>query len=133
MKEYLFVYGSLKRESENNLSAIDKKMHLLLAKHSEFIGKAICYGKLYLIDNYPGAVLSNIKSNIIHGEVYKILDSSILSHLDEYEECSPDFSEPTKYKREKCNVYIDGNVIKSWIFTYNRSVKGKKEIKSGKW
>lgn len=133
MEEYLFVYGSLKSESGNTLSVIDKNMHSLLAKHSRFMGKATCRGKLYLINNYPGVVLSNAKSNIVYGEVYKILDSSILSRLDKYEECSPDFPEPTKYKREKCNVYIGGKVITSWIFIYNRSVRDKKEIKSGKW
>jgi len=125
-KEYLFVYGTLKKDIGND-------MYHLLAKHAKFIGEATWNGKLYMVEDYPGAVISDDPSDIVHGELYLLNNpNNILPSLDDYEECSDKFPKPTLYKRIKDNVrLINGNIINSWIYIYNMPVDNLVRIKSG--
>lgn len=124
-KEYLFVYGTLKRDVGND-------MYHLLAKNAKFIGGGTWNGKLYLVENYPGAIPSDNPSDTVHGEIYLLNNTDILSSLDEYEECSDKFPEPKLYKRIKDNIRVtNGDTVNAWIYIYNLPVGNLKEIKSG--
>lgn len=124
---YLFVYGTLKSDMNND-------MYHLLAKNAHFIGDAEWNGKLYKVEDYPGAIASNNPSDVVYGELY-LLDNpdKILPALDEYEECSDKYKEPTLFKRIKDDVNIAGknNTVNAWIYIYNRPVDNLEQIKSG--
>ncbi|MHB1696598.1 MAG: gamma-glutamylcyclotransferase family protein [bacterium] len=125
-KEYLFVYGTLKRDIGND-------MYHLLAKHAKYIDDATWSGKLYLVETYPGAVRSDNPLDAVHGEVFLLNNpDNVLPGLDEYEECSDNFPEPKLYKRIKDKVHLaTGDIINAWIYIYNLPVDNLKEIKSG--
>jgi len=123
--EYLFVYGTLKHNIGNEMSH-------LLADNSKFIGEATWNGKLYIVKDYPGAVKSDDPLDVVYGELY-LLKNNILPALDEYEECSDKFAEPTLYKRikDKVKILINGKIVNSWIYIYNMPVDNLRIIKSG--
>src|ERR1700720_2661158 len=124
--DYLFVYGTLRRDSNS-------EMYHLLARYGQFVDDAIYQGKLFMVDYYPGLVPSDNPHDIVHGEVYKLSCSDIvLSRLDDYEECGPNFCEPTEYVRRKGNVKTkNGEVITASIYIYDCPTEGLQLIQSG--
>ncbi len=132
-KEYLFVYGTLKKDIGND-------MYHLLAKHAGFVGDTTWNGKLYIVEDYPGAVPSDDPSDIVYGELYLLNDpDNILPSLDNYEECSDKFPEPKLFKRIpklfkriKDDVGLDnGDIVSACIYIYNMPVDNLMQIKSG--
>jgi gamma-glutamylcyclotransferase (GGCT)/AIG2-like uncharacterized protein YtfP len=121
--DYLFVYGTLRRDSNYHL----------LARYGQFVGDATYQGKLYMVDYYPGLVPSDNPQDIVYGEVYKLSDPDIvLSRLDDYEECGPKFSEPTEYVRRKQDViFKSGEVISAWVYIFDRPTDRLQLIVSG--
>ncbi len=113
--EFLFVYGTLR-------GGAGSEMHLLLARHADFVGDATYQGKLYKVDDYPGVVPSPDPSDLVRGEVYRLRDSDLLLlRLDRYEGCGPGFPEPTEYIRKIQPVRLPGGeTIPAWIYLYNR-------------
>lgn len=126
--QYLFVYGSLKKGFRN-------KARMELRKNSSFAGDAMLNGRLFLIEDYPGAAKSKAgnKKDIIYGELYRIRNQRhLFSILDEFEECSKRFPEPTLFKREICKVNTEaGRQIMAWVYIYNRETAGLQQIKPG--
>lgn len=121
----IFVYGTLRRETNS-------KMHQLLAKYAEFIGVATYQGKLYKVDDYPGAVPSDDPNDAVQGEVY-LLDQAdaVLPLLDQYEEFGSEFPEPNEYIRLKQSVALkNGCPITAWVYVYNRPTENLELIKS---
>jgi gamma-glutamylcyclotransferase (GGCT)/AIG2-like uncharacterized protein YtfP len=112
--DYIFVYGTLRRDTNS-------EMHRLLVQYAEFVCDATYRGKLYQIDYYPGAVPSDNPDDVVQGEVYLLHQADIvLSLLDRYEECGPDFPEPNEYNRRKQSVLLkDGRTITAWVYIYN--------------
>ncbi len=125
--EYLFVYGSLRKNTQDRL-------HPLLQGHADFLQFASIPGQLYEIDHYPGAVnCSNQQAYRIYGEIYQILNpETLLASLDLYEECSTDFPTPHEYSRCQLEVSLsEHKAIKAWVYLYNRPVTGLTQIISG--
>ena len=124
--EYLFVYGTLRRDSGS-------AMHDLLAKHAQPVGKGVYRGRLYRIDWYPGAVPSDDPDETVHGEIYLMQHPElILPQLDRYEETGPDFPEPHEYVRRRQPVrLLSGECLSAWIYLYNRPVDSLMRISSG--
>ncbi len=123
---YLFVYGTLRRETNS-------EMFKLLAKHADFVSTASYQGKLYKIDNYPGVIPSANPVDSVQGEVYLLHNPNlILPQLDQYEECGPGFAEPTEYKRELWSVSLqNGQLIQAWLYRYNHSTAALEILSSG--
>ncbi len=123
---YLFVYGTLRRETNS-------EMFKLLAKHADFVSNASYQGKLYKIDNYPGVIPSPNPTDIVKGEVYQLHDPNlILPQLDQYEECGPGFAEPTEYMRELWEVRLEnGQLIQAWLYRYNYPTVALELLSSG--
>ena len=123
---YLFVYGTLR-------SATNSEMFQLLARHADFVGAASYQGQLYKIDDYPGVVPSKNQTDLVQGEVYQLHDSKlILSQLDDYEECSAGFLQPTEYVRELCEVRLQNDeIIQAWFYRYNRPIDYFRLLPSG--
>ena len=123
---YLFVYGSLRRDFSSPASKV-------LTDYAEYVGEATFQGRMYKIDWYPGVVPSDDPDDRVLGEVYKITDKSeVLPKLDRYEGCSPEDPKPHAFARKQRLVTLDnGGTIDAWIYLYTHPVTGQEEILSG--
>jgi gamma-glutamylcyclotransferase (GGCT)/AIG2-like uncharacterized protein YtfP len=123
---YLFVYGSLRRGAKNG-------MNRLLLPYGQFVADATYPGRLYRVANYPGAVPSDRAADVVHGEVWRLTcPQEAFARLDEYEECGPDFPEPTEYLRRETEVRLaTGEIVPAWIYLYNRPTEGLELIEHG--
>src|SRR5471030_1323268 len=116
MQDRLFVYGTLMR-------GFDHPMAKLLSRSAEFIGKARCRGRLYLVKHYPGLVLSDDTSDVVFGELVRLhRPEESLATLDEYEGCGPDVASPQYLRRVLPVTRDDGIVSEAWTYVYNRPV-----------
>lgn len=123
---FLFVYGTLRRDP-------DSEMHHFLARHADFVGEATYQGKLYKIGDYPGAVPSEDRSDLVLGEVYRLRDCDLLlGRLDRYEGCGPGFPAPTEYIRkiQPVRLHCD-ETIPAWVYLYNRPTDNLERVESG--
>ena len=124
--DYLFVYGTLQEELDNDMSKF-------LVKHSENIGKGYIHAKLYKISWYPGAVLSHSKTNKVYGTVFKLKQSkTVFKVLDEYEGYVESSLSKSLYVRKRAAIYLQNNTqLKAWVYEYNQSVSNENHISSG--
>ncbi|TPQ39313.1 gamma-glutamylcyclotransferase [Bradyrhizobium guangdongense] len=126
--DHLFVYGTLMR-------GFDHPMARLLSAHADFVGDATCRGRLYLIKHYPGLLLSDASSDIVHGELFRLrTPDELLQEFDMYEACGEGFPEPTEYLRRLIDVTLaDGSAGKAWTYIYNWPVADLPRIASGRF
>lgn len=124
----LFVYGTLRQGA-------DHPAHRLLEKRAKLIGRAHMNGRLYEIDGYPGAMLSDAGDEQIIGELYQLLETdSLLATLDDYEEAGEKHPEPREYLRCQVTVELEDKTrVIAWCYLYNRQTIGRKRITSGDW
>jgi gamma-glutamylcyclotransferase (GGCT)/AIG2-like uncharacterized protein YtfP len=124
--ELLFVYGTLRRDTES-------EMYRLLASYADFIAEGSYQGRLYKVDYYPGVVPSDNPAEKVVGEVYRLRNLQIvLPKLDQYEECGPEFSEPTEYVRRHQEIELsDGTKSRAWVYLYNHPTDKLEWIPSG--
>ena len=124
MSDYLFVYGTLRRQLIQNQQ---------LQHHAEFIAEASMRGRLFLLDGYPGAVDSDDFADNVLGELYRIhKPQPLFAILDHYEECSVKFPKPHEYQRLVREVRLaNGQQFKAWVYLYNRDVRHLPQIVSG--
>ena len=128
MQDHLFVYGTLMR-------GFDHPMAKLLSRSAEFIGPARCQGRLYMVKHYPGLVLSDDASEIVHGELYRLREvDAMLREFDMYEACGEGFPEPTQYLRRMLSVTSAGGAAaEAWTYVYNWPVEKLARIESGRF
>ena len=126
--DLLFVYGTLMR-------GYSHPMARLLSANADFLGEASCRGRLYKVKHYPGLVLSDDASEIVHGELYRLRDpDALLREFDMYEACGEGFPEPTQYVRQMFSVTLaDGSENEAWTYIYNWPVAKLKLIESGRF
>ncbi len=126
--EYLFVYGTLKK-------SYDHPLHNEINLYSDFFSEGVYNGKLFLIGEYPGAIVSSNPNDIVYGEVYLLTNANrLLSILDEYEECEAHSPQPTEYIRSLQLIHLNNNAsVKAWIYLYNYNTDCLLPINSGKF
>ena len=124
----LFVYGTLMR-------GFDHPMARLLAAHADFLGAASCRGRLFLVKHYPGLVLSDGSSDLVHGELFRLrAPDELLREFDMYEACGEGFAEPTEYVRQMLAVTLaDGTPSEAWTYVYNWPVDRLPRIATGRF
>jgi gamma-glutamylcyclotransferase (GGCT)/AIG2-like uncharacterized protein YtfP len=124
----LFVYGTLMR-------GFDHRMARLLAAHADFLAEATCRGQLVLVKHYPGLLLSDAASDIVHGELFRLrAPDDLMRELDMYEACGEGFPEPTEYQRKLIDVTLaDGTTGQAWTYIYNWPVTDLPRIESGRF
>jgi len=124
--EYLFVYGTLRQGAEHPLAD-------LLNRRADFIGPAVARGKLYLVAGYPGMVDSENPTELVYGDLFQLQPgSTLLQQLDDYEECGPNYSEPTEYlRRQRWIATAQRAKYPAWLYLYNRSVEHLPRIEGG--
>jgi gamma-glutamylcyclotransferase (GGCT)/AIG2-like uncharacterized protein YtfP len=115
------------------MRATDGAIHPLLVGQVEFLGAGTIVGKLYQLQDYPGAVLIAGDQSRIFGEVYRLLDANrLLPMLDKYEECTPNFPAPHEYQRIQLPVSMTaGQSLIAWVYLYNLATEQLKQINSG--
>ena len=101
----LFVYGTLKRGSDNRYAR-------LLEANSEFLGTGRMHGRVFNLGPYPGAVPSKDPGDWVPGELFYLLNpAKIFKALDTYE--GVDFS------RTMVTIRLDsGEEMDSWAYLY---------------
>jgi len=98
-KHLIFIYGSLRRGSPNEMS---KRFPT-----SKFVAEATVGGRLYDLGEYPGLV-SGASQSLVIGEVYEV-DDELLSNLDEFEAS-------TNYLRKQCEISFADQVETGWAY-----------------
>lgn len=122
--EYLFVYGTLRRDSVHPMAGY-------LRANAKHMGSASIMGSLYRISWYP-AFVPDGKSRVM-GDVFLLSNSSeALGLLDQYEGIDRQDSGESEYIRRQMDVTCaDGSVLPAWIYIFNRDVTGLQRIVSG--
>ena len=120
-KYHLFVYGTLLGGAHNDMSQF-------LAKHSEYVGKGYFQGRLYQVDWYPAAILSDQSTDKVFGSVYKMTNVPyVLRVLDIYEGV-----DEGAFKRVLVDVNLDTKTTcNCWVYLYNQPTSNLKQILSG--
>jgi gamma-glutamylcyclotransferase (GGCT)/AIG2-like uncharacterized protein YtfP len=128
MSDHLFVYGTLMR-------GFDHPMAQLLSRAADFVGRARCHGRLYLVKHYPGLVPSDDASDVVFGELFRLRQvAECLRQFDIYEACGEGFAEPTEYVRRLLTVTLDdGDPREAWTYLYNWPVDRLPRIASGRF
>ncbi|WP_053990812.1 gamma-glutamylcyclotransferase [Mangrovimonas sp. TPBH4] len=125
---YLFVYGTLLKDTGHEMSCF-------LLEYSQWIGDGYFYGKLFKVENYPGAILSDDSKDKVYGSIYQLSNTiRVFEVLDSYEGIDPHSTEPDLYKRIKVNTYLeDGSTLLSWVYIYNLDTEHLEQIHSGNY
>ena len=119
-REHLWVYGTLRHGCENPHAE-------MLARASRYLGPARVQGRLYRIDWYPGVVLTSAPEDRVIGDLFEILDSTVLAALDQYEGSE-------EYRRVGTEAVLDaGERVKCWVYEYILPVGESRRIVSGDW
>jgi len=122
---YLFVYGTLRLQSGHT-------MHAILADNACYCGPARIQGKLFMVSDYPGLILSSDSRDSVTGEIYQLTGESILSVIDDYEECADQFPLPHEYRRQLCQVQSErSGLIEAWVYLYNLATDQLHPVNSG--
>jgi gamma-glutamylcyclotransferase (GGCT)/AIG2-like uncharacterized protein YtfP len=122
--DYLFVYGTLRSAYEGNA----KKEYL---QGADFVSPAKTRGKLYMVDYYPGLVLSETEHWAL-GEVYLIENEAQLHELDVYEGCAKKSPQPHEYERKIIPAVLSsGELVNAWAYVYKQDTSKFDLIDSG--
>ena len=102
----LFVYGTLRRRSNNKYSR-------MLSANARFLGNARMPGRLEPFGKYLAAAPPDKPGEWIQGEVFRLADGSgILRALDQYE--------GPQWKRSISRVRLDrGRWLDAWVYFPN--------------
>ncbi len=123
----LFVYGSLR-------SGFRNPAYQYLTKYFHLLGEAVVQGKFYDKGPHPVAIPGTGEA-FINGELYVFNNPDVfkwvIEQLDDYEGLNVEAGETPMYKREIVPVFQEGNSSRAWIYWYNGSVNGMKEITTG--
>ena len=125
MPDYLFVYGTLRRD-------YDLKLKNKVRDNLQYVGQAKVGAAMYDLGRYPGAIKSSKGAEVI-GDVFLLNDADrVLRILDKYEgipEGDPG-EKDVEFVRKKQRVRLrSGKEVSAWIYWYNLDPKEKKPIK----
>lgn len=122
--DYVFVYGTLR-------SACETGAHKEYLRGADFISPAKVRGKLYMVDYYPGLVLSETEHWAI-GEMYVLENEAQLHDLDVYEGCAKKSPQPHEYERRLAQVILSsGEPVNAWAYIYKKDTSNLEAIESG--
>jgi len=112
MKQYLFVYGSLRKgHAPPEIAETADKLKL--------VGEAFIFGSLYDLGDYRGLILKG--DSKIFGQILEIpKESEVLQKLDEYEGFYPNNLKKSLFRRVKALAYFGDEAIETWVYEYNR-------------
>lgn len=121
---YVFVYGTLR-------GACETGAHKQYLNRADFISPAKIRGQLFMVDYYPGLVLSETENWAI-GEIYLLEDEAQLHDLDVYEGCAKKSPQPHEYERRLTQVVLtSGEQMAAWVYVYKQATHDLPVINSG--
>ena len=126
-EDRLFVYGTL-------MQPVGNDRHQRLEQNARYLGRALFQGKLFLVDDYPGAIPSPEPSHRVTGELYYLDNpATVFRELDRYEGYVPANPERSLYLRERRQVKLEDREepIYAWIYIFNRPTGNLRPISSG--
>jgi pyruvate carboxylase len=125
-REYLFVYGTLRRGGGSPFGK-------LLSEQAALVGLGVFQGTLYDLGQYPGVVPSSNPADAVIGEIYVLHNGSyVLVTLYKYEDYLPDQPEHSLYLRRLAPISTRENkTLQAWIYLYNGPMTGYKQITTG--
>jgi gamma-glutamylcyclotransferase (GGCT)/AIG2-like uncharacterized protein YtfP len=127
MRQYLFVYGSLRSPSQApaQIASVVNRFHRL--------GDAQVNGRLYDLGQYCGAVLDDSADSVIHGDLVELPSGDeVLETLDRYEEIDPASIDNSLFARRRATVRLaDGSEKEAWIYVYNQPTGDAPVIECG--
>lgn len=127
MNDLLFVYGTLMNNIESTIASY-------LHSNSSFVGEGTFSGKLYDLGSYPGAIYDETLSSQVHGHIFQLNDAeSLLKRLDLYEGIYLLNLDKNEYRRILVPVMIKNEIIECWVYVYNFTTQGLKEIPAGNY
>lgn len=123
--QYIFVYGTLKRNIANPVGA-------MMRAHANYTAEAIIAGRIYDLGPYPGLVLEDC-GTAVYGELYEIeRPNALLSLLDAYEGCSSEDQHPHEFSRVLATVRDnEGMDYRAWVYVYQGAVDPQFVLTSG--
>lgn len=123
MKDYLFVYGTLRKD-------YNLKLKNRVKDDLQYVGKAKIGASLYDIGKYPGAVKDHTGKEVI-GDVFLVNDpDSVFRILDKYEGFAEKKAAASEFIRKKGRVRLrDGKQLNAWIYWYNFDPANKTRIR----
>lgn len=125
MKQYLFVYGTLRK----GLAPLEIAETVEKLK---FVGEGFIYGSLYDLGEYPAALLG--ASDKVFGEIFELPDDKrVLQKLDEYEGFYPNSREKSLYVRKRTTAYVGNEKLRTWIYESNQDLSNFPIIESGNY
>jgi gamma-glutamylcyclotransferase (GGCT)/AIG2-like uncharacterized protein YtfP len=129
--DLLFVYGTLMSRF-HNVNAI------ALRQAATLVGAATYRGKMFRVTGprgvliYPVVIASDDPADVVHGELYRLIDRRVLDRLDTYEGCAADSPQPQEYRREIAEVMLeDGATAKAMLYVFQGSVESLPRIADG--
>lgn len=127
MNDLLFVYGTLMNNIESTIASY-------LHSNSNFVGEGAFSGKLYDLGSYPGAIYDEMLSSKVHGHVFQLNNAEkILKKLDLYEGIHALNFDNNEYRRVLVPVMISNDTRECWVYAYNFTTQGLKEIPDGNY
>ena len=121
---YVFVYGTLR-------SACETGAHKEYLRGADFVSPAKIRGQLFMVDYYPGLVLSETEHWAI-GEIYLLGNDAQLHDLDVYEGCAKKSPQPHEYERRMTDVVLSsGETLQVWTYVYQQDTSNLSCINSG--
>lgn len=114
MKEFLFVYGTLRKGFEPPIIAET-------ASKLKFFNEGFIYAKLYDLGEYTGIILGGNEK--IFGEILELPnDEKVLQKLDEYEGFELEKPSKSLFLRKKTIAYFGVEKLETWVYEYNQNL-----------
>jgi gamma-glutamylcyclotransferase (GGCT)/AIG2-like uncharacterized protein YtfP len=85
------------------------RLHRLLERGAQFVGRGQVTGRIIDLGSYPGAVPD--RDGTLRGEVYRITDPALWARLDSVEG-------PQYHRREVAVRSEEGREVGAWIYWY---------------
>ena len=122
MSEYLFVYGTLRKD-------YDLKLKNKISDDLHYVGQGKVGASMYDIGRYPGAVRS-AKGDEVIGDVFQVTDvARVLKILDRYEGINTD-GRPSEFVRKRSKIRLrNGKEVMAWVYWYEFDLSKKVKIK----
>lgn len=122
MNQYLFVYGTLRKD-------YDLKLKNRVSEDMQYVGQGKVGASLYDIGRYPGAVRSSSGDEVV-GDVFLMNDPErVLRILDKYEGITAD-GRHSEFVRKRNRVRLrSGKQVNAWVYWYNFDLSKKVKIK----
>ena len=125
--DLIFVYGTLR-------ASVRPDVHgRFLGERAEWIGEGSVAGLLWRVSWYPAMTPSQLPTDRVIGEVYRLADPGLMmAALDEFEVCDLENPSEAEYSRSLVEVTLaDGASVTAWCYSFLGKTAGLMRIPSG--